>query len=83
MKVRIALWAGVGLLVASWWAVYAFIKAPITAEPLMWMLARLTCPIAFFSYYPMRLSWVLAANAATYALMGLVFESFLRRRPAH
>jgi hypothetical protein len=78
MKYRIAVWAGVGFLVAGLWAIY-FLAAVRTAtttstEP-MWTLARLTCPIAVFSSYPIHLDWVLLANAATYALVGLVVET--------
>jgi hypothetical protein len=82
MKRRIAVWAGVGFLVAGLWAVYFFQMAPIAATERMWTLSRLTCPIAFFSSYPIRLSWVLLANAATYALVGLGVE-ILRRQLKH
>src|SRR5208337_2577689 len=41
-----------------------------------------TCPIALLSSYPIRLYWVLLANTATYALVGLVVET-LRQRLRH
>jgi ABC-type bacteriocin/lantibiotic exporter with double-glycine peptidase domain len=50
-------------------------------DPIM-TLVRITCPIALLSSYPIRLEWVLLANAATYALVGLIVEP-LRQRLAH
>jgi len=84
MKYRIGIWASAGFLVAGCWALYALATAPpalTSADPIL-TLVRLTCPIAFLSSYPLRLYWVLFANAATYALAGLVVES-LRRRLNH
>ena len=43
-------------------------------------LVRLTCPIALLRFYPIRLYWVLLANAATYALVGLIVEALRQRR---
>ena len=84
MKYRIGIWASAGFLVASFWAFYALEAAPpamTPADPIM-ILVRLTCPIAFLSSYPLRLYWVLLANAATYALLGLIVEN-LRQRLHH
>ena len=84
MKNRIARWASVGFLVAGFWALYALASAPpafTSADPML-TLVRLTCPIAFLSFYPIRLYWVLLANAATYALLGLIMET-LRPRLSH
>jgi hypothetical protein len=82
MKHRIAIWAGVGLLVAGGWALYALATTPPSlglGDPL-WLLVRLTCPIAILgSSYPISLYSVLLANAATYALAGLILESLRRR----
>ena len=77
MKYRIAMWAGAGFLVASYWALYAFATMPTMffAKPEIMILVRLTCPIALLSQYPISLSWVLFANAATYALLGLIVET--------
>ena len=80
MKFRVAIWAGTGFLVAACWAVYAAaIPGSVTpAEPIVWTLVRLTCPIAFASFYfhfGVSLYWVLVANAATYALAGLILET--------
>jgi hypothetical protein len=76
MKYRIAMWASAGFLVAGYWALYAFATMPtmLFAKPQIVTLVRLTCPIALLSQYPISLSWVLFANAATYALFGLMVE---------
>jgi hypothetical protein len=84
MKYRIAMWASAGFLVAGFWALYALATTPpsfIFVSPLM-ALVRLTCPIAFLSSYPIRFYWVLLANAATYALAGLIVET-LRQQLSH
>jgi hypothetical protein len=84
MKSRIGTWAIAGFLVAGCWALYALATTPPAftyADPMM-SLVRLTCPIALLSSYPIRLYWVLLANAATYALVGLVVET-LRQRLNH
>jgi hypothetical protein len=84
MKYRIGMWAGTGFLVAGCWALYAFATTPpalTSADPIM-TLVRFTCPIAILSFYPIRLYWVLLANAATYALVGLIVET-LRQRLNH
>jgi hypothetical protein len=52
-------------------------------EPIVSTLVRLTCPIAIVgSHYPVGLYSSLAANVATYALVGLVVET-LRRQVNH
>jgi hypothetical protein len=84
MKYRIGMWAGAGFLVAGFWALYALATVPpamSSADPIM-TLVRLTCPIALLSFYPLSVYLVLLANAATYALIGLMVES-LRRRLNH
>ncbi len=81
MKYRIGIWASAGFFVAGCWALYAFAATPpalTSADPVL-PLVRLTCPIALLSSYPIRLEWVLLANAATYALVGLIFETLRRR----
>jgi hypothetical protein len=84
MKHRIGMWASAGFLVAVFWALYALAAAPpaFTSVDPMVSLVRLTCPIALLSSYPIRLYWVLLANAATYALVGLIVEA-LRQRLNH
>jgi hypothetical protein len=83
MRYRIAGWASAGFLVAGCWAVYFLEAAKDHArEPIVYILVRLTCPIALFSRYPLSLYLVLLANAATYALIGLIVET-LRRQLRH
>ena len=81
MKYRIAVWASAGFLVAGCWAIYGIVSRPpalTSADPIL-PLVRLTCPITLASSYPLSLYWVLVANAATYALLGLVVETLRRR----
>ena len=80
MKYRIGMWASVGFLVAGCWALYASTRAiPLTsADPILFALARLTQPIVFAGFYfhfGLYFSWVLLANAATYALIGVAVET--------
>jgi hypothetical protein len=84
MKFRIAVWATLCFGVAAGWALYAFATTPPAmtfSDPIM-ILVQWTCPIALLSSYPLQLSWVLLANAATYALVGLIVET-LRRQLRH
>ena len=85
MKYRIAIWAAAGFLVASGWAVYFFMaNKDLPIAPLVSTLVRLTCPIVAIvgSHYPVSIYSVLAANIATYALVGLGVET-LRRQLNH
>ncbi len=82
MKYRIAIWAAAGFLVASGWAVYFFMaNKDLPIAPLVSTLVRLTCPIVAIvgSHYPVSIYSVLAANIATYALVGLVVETLRRQ----
>lgn len=84
MKYRVVMWASAGFLVACFWALYFLPRTHILippAEP-MWIVVRLTCPIAFLSFYPIKLYWALLANATSYALIGLTVET-LRRQLKH
>jgi hypothetical protein len=75
------MWAGVGFVIAVFWALYAF--PTMTSADRLLPLIQLTCPITLLRSYPLSLPWVLAANAATYALIGLAVESVRRQlRPA-
>jgi hypothetical protein len=84
MKYRIAIWAAAGFLVASGWAVYFFARSKgLPIEPIMSVFIRLSCPIAIVgSHHPVSLYSALAANVATYAVIGLVVET-LRRQFNH
>jgi hypothetical protein len=81
MKRRIGLWASAGFLVAASWAIYALAAKPpalTSGDPIL-LLVRVTCPIAIFSSFPIKLYWVLLANAASYALIAWLFEIFRQR----
>ena len=82
MKYRVAIWAAAGFVVASGWAVYFFVASKnLPIEPMVSTLVRLTCPIAIVgSHYPVSLYLALAANVATYAVVGLLVEAFRRGR---
>jgi hypothetical protein len=87
MSYRIVVWAAAGFLFAGFWAFYFFptTPIPIASAGLIWTLARLTCPVAFASFYfhfPLGVGWAILANAATYALVGLTVET-LRRQLKH
>jgi hypothetical protein len=88
MRYRIAMWAGAGCLVVGFWALYRNWKCCEginSTDPIAWTLAQLTCPIVFASFkfhFPIGVYWVLIANAATYALVGLIVET-LRRQLRH
>jgi len=84
MKYRIGMWAGAGFLIAGGWALYAFATMPpalTSADPIM-SLVELTCPIVLASmrlHFGVSLYESLVANAATYALIGLMVETLRRR----
>ena len=84
MKYRVAIWATAGLLVASGWAVYFFVRnKDLSIEPMVSTLVRLSGPIAIVgSHHPVSIYLALAANVATYAVVGLAVET-LRRRQNH
>jgi len=72
MKYRIGGWATAGFLVASFWALFLYPTTPMGSTSIL-TLVRLTCPVAF-AEVGLRFYWVLIANAATYALIGVVVE---------
>lgn len=85
MKYRIAAWSAAGFLIAGFWALFAIATFPATNERIrdMWALVIVTCPIALARRYPVSIYEVLAANAVTYALAGLLVEALRRPlRPA-
>jgi len=86
MKYRLAMWAGAGFLVAGCWALYALVASPHTNEWMrnLWAVAGVTCPaILVGTHLPLSLYSVLAANAATYAVVGLIVEALRSNRIAH
>ena len=85
MKYRIATWAGVGFLIAGCWALYAFATVPNTNAWIQSVgdLVNVTCPVMLVGrHFPLSLYSVLIANAATYALVGLMAET-LRGTKSH
>jgi len=87
MTLRLGIWAGVGALIALLWALYASLTPPhsILSVPGLSMIAQITCPIASASlhfHFGVRLYWVVLANAATYAIVGMFAEA-LRRQLRH
>src|SRR5262245_28723892 len=81
MKSRIALWAAAGAVVVVGWTLYAsaISPAPLDRGPFPWLLVCLTCPIALARHLPLSVYWVLLANAATYALVGVTVEMIRHR----
>jgi len=77
MKSRIAIWATVGAIVVVVWRVYisATLSNPLGTDGLWRALVYLTCPIAIAGRHPQDFYFVLIANAATYALAGVVMET--------
>jgi hypothetical protein len=84
MKLRIAIWASVGFLVAVFWALFAIATFPSTSERMrdVSILMSLSCPVSIAGmHYPISLYEALAANTLTYALVGLIVEAL--RHPMH
>ena len=82
MKSRIAVWATAGALVVIVWTIYisATHANPLAAGGIGQVLAYLTCPIAIAIHHqPQSFYLVLLANAATYALAGLIVETTRHR----
>jgi hypothetical protein len=85
VKYRIAMWASAGFLIAAGWNFYVLAVSPVqvaSAEPMVWALVRLTCPVvlaSFYFHFGLYFFWVLLANAATYAFVGLIVEGLHRR----
>ena len=86
MKYRIAMWASAGFLVAASWALYFAMRSKDTPiEPIVYTLGFLTQPVALMGWYfhfGMSFYLVILANAASYALVGLIVET-LRQRLHH
>ena len=82
---NILIWTIAGCLVVGLWTIYAVTTSPspsFSSSPLVLILISVTCPIAFASFhfhFGVKIYWVLIANAATYALIGLAVESLRRR----
>ena len=89
MKRRIAIWAGVGFVVASCWVLFTFLVPPeqlitITREPSFKTLAYASCPVFSLRHFPLHYWWVPLINAGTYASIGLIAElAIMVRRLRH
>ena len=89
LLIRMAVWASAGFSVSLGWGIYfASASKAVPIEPAVYALAGLTQPAAaIFLYlkphFPLGLTWVVAANAATYALLGLMVETIRHRRQLH
>lgn len=86
MTRRIARWLIVGQLVVVWWMIYAFEFIPVPRIPCdpatVWDIIRATCPVAFldsFFHLDMPIYSVMAVNALTYGVFGLILEVTRRR----
>ena len=84
MKYRVGIWGSAGFLVAVGWALYFSVaNKDLPAGPIVNALTRATCPIAIAGmHFPISMYWVFLANAATYALLGLMVGT-LRERFSH
>lgn len=73
MKLRIAMWACAGALVAVFWGLYISATFP---NPLgnASVLIYLSCPISLVRHSPINFYSVVLVNAATYALAGALVE---------
>ena len=86
LLIRITMWAGAGFFVSLGWGLYfASADKGMPIESTLYAFARLTQPAAAIVLYlkpnfPLGLSWVVAANAATCASLGLIVETIRQRR---
>jgi hypothetical protein len=81
VTLRVGVWAATGLLIAMGWGFYfATANKATPIGPLVYVMARLTQPIIATVVYfdpdiPLGLHSAVVANAATYALLGLIVET--------
>lgn len=78
MKLRIAIWAGVGALAAVFWALWISATSA-NLHGIAWIMACVTCPVSLLGRYPLSFYVVLVVNASTYAVVGTVVETIRRR----
>ena len=77
---RIAMWSSAGFLISAGWGLYfASTSKSLPIEPIAYALASLTQPTAAAALqlkliHQLGLAWVVASNAVTYALLGLMVE---------
>jgi hypothetical protein len=84
MKSRIAIWAVTGALVVVCWTLYvtSIFPSQMDTTGAVWTLLQWMCPISFAPHFAMSFYTVMLANAATYALVGLIVEG-VRGRTRH
>lgn len=83
MKCRIAVWAMVGFLIAGLWVLFTVATFPSTSERMrdVWTFVCITCPVAIAGmHHAISVYETLAANAITYALVGLTVETLRKQR---
>ncbi len=61
MKHRVVIWAAGGCLISACWAIYLFIRTPLTsAETIVYALARFTQPVVLagsYFHFGLRVYW--------------------------
>jgi hypothetical protein len=82
MKLRVAIWAGVGALVVVLWTLYIS-ATHHSALGIVQTVVYLTCPIALAGHLRLSFYFVLLVNAATYALVGMLVETTWRQYRAN
>ncbi|HUB00482.1 MAG TPA: hypothetical protein VMA34_19275 [Terracidiphilus sp.] len=83
---RIGLWAFAGFAVAVCWAFIASTVVPHYYDLNRSMAVAITVPLSWIGRrqgIPMTYYQSILMNAATYALLGLAVEPFLRRHRSH
>ena len=84
MMRRTLLWVCAVFIVGGCWVLLS-LATPISTDPLLWNLARLTCPIVPISFaldFGVKWYWVPLTNFPAYALLGLVMEALMHSRNA-
>lgn len=84
MKRRAILWGFVGFIVGGCWVLLS-LATPLSMDPILWSLARLTCPIAPISmalHFGVKWYWVPLTNFPAYALVGFGVEALRHSRNA-
>lgn len=85
--IRIVMWGSVGFIVAVGWALYfANANRAEPIGPMVYTLSRLTAPlVALAAGYGLSIGvrTSVLANAATYALIGLILVTIRRSSRSH
>jgi hypothetical protein len=75
---RAALWSGVGILIAAFWAGYSSIVLLSPGEPVTWILVRLTVPVALASlhfHFALSVYCIFLLNGVIYGLVAWGVEA--------